>query len=296
MKRTINYKLESDYNSINAFLKDKNYPKAAFVYLRNTENTALINGIAEKLYKPLKKGDILTIIINEEKTSDIEAVKPDFDIKSIIIYEDEDILIVNKPSQMSIHPSINHYNDTLANYICHYYTSQGVDFVFRCINRLDKNTSGLTIIAKNILSSALLQRQVKEKTLQRTYLAICEGHIKEKGTIDAPIGRINDSIITRQVDYENGKSAITHFKRIKEKDSYSLIELQLETGRTHQIRVHLKHINHPIIGDDLYNPNYKDIERHALHSYKLDFIHPITNKKMSITAPLPKDMASIIDI
>ena len=120
MIRRINYKLESDYNSINAFLKDKSYPKAAFVYLRNNENTALINGVAEKLYKPLKKGDILTIIINEDKTSDIEAVKPDFDIKSIIIYEDEDILIVNKPSQMSIHPSINHYNDTLANYICHY--------------------------------------------------------------------------------------------------------------------------------------------------------------------------------
>lgn len=296
MKRIINYDIENEYSSINAFLKAKGYPKAAFVHLRNNDNCALINNKVSKLYKPLRKNDILTIIINEEKNSDIKPVQPDFDFKTIIIYEDEDILVINKPSGMSIHPSINHYEDTLANYVCHYYTTLGVDFVFRCINRLDKNTSGLTIIAKNMLSSALLSRQVKDKTLKRTYLAICEGSTEKHGTINAPIGRINDSIITRQIDYDNGKDAITHYEKVKENSKYSLVKLQLETGRTHQIRVHLKHITHPIIGDDLYNPNYNDIKRHALHSYKLDFIHPITNKKMSITAPLPRDMASIIDI
>jgi 23S rRNA pseudouridine1911/1915/1917 synthase len=137
---------------------------------------------------------------------------------------------------------------------------------------------------------------VKDKSLQRTYLAICEGIIDEKGTIDAPIGRADNSIITRQIDYDSGKYAITHYRRLKHGKKYSLVELKLETGRTHQIRVHLKHIGHPIIGDDIYNPDYSDINRHALHSYKLEFIHPITDKKMSITAPLPNDMASIIDI
>lgn len=295
MKREIIYNIDKDYSSINEYLKILNYPKSIFVYLRKTVDTALINGVSHKLYSPLKAGDTLTIIINEKKETEIIPVKPPFSFKEIILYEDEDILVLNKPYNLPIHPSINHYNDTLANYTAHFYTSKGVQFVFRCINRLDKDTSGATIIAKNMLSASLLSKQVKDKSLKRTYLAIVEGIPPKKGIIDAPIGRTSDSIITRQIDYINGQHAITNYKTIITRNTNSLVELTLETGRTHQIRVHMKHINHPIIGDYLYYPNFSLINRQALHSYKLEFSHPITKQKMSIIAPLPNDMKQIID-
>ena len=165
------------------------------------------------------------------------------------------------------------------------------------MNRLDRDTSGLVLIAKNMLSAAGLSLQQQARQIHRTYLAVVEGIIPESGTIDLPIARKEDSIIERCVDTLQGEHAITHYQRLSTVSldgcEYSLVQIQLETGRTHQIRVHMKAIGHPLPGDFLYNPNYKHIKRQALHSYRLEFIHPISGKALSFTQNIPTDFASL---
>ena len=213
----------------------------------------------------------------------------------VLVYEDEDLLIINKPANMPIHPSMNHHEGTMANGLLYYFTQKGEAFTFRCINRLDRDTSGLTIVAKHLLSAGILSRQVSKHEIKRTYRAICHGKTADSGIIDAPIARAADSTIERCVNFETGEYAITHYKRIAydENKDLSLLELRLETGRTHQIRVHLKHIGHPIIGDFLYNPDYRYCSRQTLHSYSLSFTHPITKKEMHFASPLPEDLKCI---
>ncbi|MBQ8519365.1 MAG: RluA family pseudouridine synthase, partial [Agathobacter sp.] len=212
-----------------------------------------------------------------------------------IVYEDEDLLVIDKPANMPIHPSMNHHEGTVANGLMYYFKEQGKEFTFRAINRLDRDTSGLAIVAKHLLSGGILSRQVSTKDIKRTYLAICHGKLPESGTIDAPIARMSDSTIERCVDLEKGEHAVTHYTRIAydEEKNLSLAELKLETGRTHQIRVHLKHLGYPIIGDFLYNPDYTFCKRQALHSASLSFIHPITKKEMHFASPLPEDLKCI---
>lgn len=195
---------------------------------------------------------------------------------------------------MPVHPSINNYDNTLANGIAYYYKMQGKSFVFRCINRLDRDTTGLLIIAKNALSASILSNQMKKREIHRTYLAVVSGiPEKETDTITAPIARKENSAIERCVDFINGERAVTHYQTVASKEDYSLLKLSLETGRTHQIRVHAKYIGNPLLGDYLYNPDFSKIQRVALHSYRLNFVHPITEKPMSFSAPLPKDMADL---
>ena len=201
---------------------------------------------------------------------------------------------MNKPADLPVHPSLGHYEDTLANYCAWHYHNQ---LVFRCVNRLDRDTSGLVLIAKNMLSAAGLSLQQQAREIHRTYLAIVEGIIPEEGTIDLPIARKEDSIIERCVDGSRGECAITHYRRISttclDGCEYSLVQIQLETGRTHQIRVHMKAIGHPLPGDFLYNPNYRHIKRQALHSYRLEFTHPISGKALSFTQNIPSDFKSL---
>ena len=191
---------------------------------------------------------------------------------------------------MPVHPSLNHYDHTLANAVCGYYNDQEIAYTFRCVNRLDRDTTGLTLIAKHMLSSAILSTAAARREISREYIAIASGKTPESGTIDAPIGRVAGSTIERQIDFENGERAITHYRRLAYHDGLSLLSLHLETGRTHQIRVHLKSIGHPLIGDFLYNPTDTTIKRQALHSYRLTFSHPITGESFVLTAPLPDDM------
>ncbi|MCR5668194.1 MAG: RluA family pseudouridine synthase [Lachnospiraceae bacterium] len=227
-----------------------------------------------------------------------------------VVYEDEDILVVNKPAGLPIHPSQNHYEDSLANAVMAYYKEQGENFVFRCINRLDRNTSGLTLIAKNMLSSAILSQDVMKRDIHRTYLALVERKGQEKtkvaqqlpdsGTIEAPIARVEGSTILREVNFETGDYALTKYWKLADFEDATLLKLQLGTGRTHQIRVHMSYIGHPLLGDDLYgNGTYQKIDsegkpiilnRHALHSYRLEFTHPITGEAMDLKADLPADM------
>ena len=294
MERTLEYLITDEFHnkSIEQFLKAQEFPHQAIVQLKKTNQGILRNGTWAYVNEKLIVGDKLVLhLVEDVPESSIDALY----VPLSIIYEDEDLLVIDKPSNMPIHPSMNHHEGTLANGLMYYFKEQGLDFTFRAINRLDRDTSGLTIVAKHLLSGGILSRQVSAKEIRRTYRAICQGNIPDNGTIDAPIGRVTDSTIERCVDFENGERAITHFKKIAydKNKNLSLVELKLETGRTHQIRVHLKHIGHPIIGDFLYNPDYTFCKRQALHSASLSFIHPITKKEMHFASPLPEDLKCI---
>ncbi len=295
MNRKLNYIITKEFHNktIEQFLKSEGFPHQVIVQLKKTTEGIVLNGHWAYVNEKLAEKDILNLMLIEDVAdTSIEAIPVNFHI----VYEDEDILIVDKPADMPIHPSMNHHEGTLANGLLYYYKEKGENFTFRCINRLDRDTTGLTIIAKHMLSAGILSRMVSARKIHRTYQAICQGLIPEEGTIDKPIARADGSTIERCVDEEKGEQAITHFRRlayVEDKD-VSLVELKLETGRTHQIRVHMKHIGHPIVGDFLYHPDYRYIQRQALHSASLEFIHPITKEKMHFHAPLHRDMQCIL--
>lgn len=294
MNRTITYIIneKNENQTIGQFLKIHGYSHPIIVGLKKTTNGILLNERWVYVSNRMKKGDVLTT--NIEETASNSKLEPVF-FPLDIVYEDDDLLIVNKTSNMPIHPSMGNYENTLANALAYYFKDQDSPFIFRCINRLDRDTTGLTIIAKNALSAAILGRQVSNRNIHRTYLAICEGNIPSCGTIDAPIARVCDSTIMRCVDFEYGEQAITHYWQLAYNKTLdlSLIKLKLETGRTHQIRVHMKHAGHPLIGDFLYHPDNTILHRQALHSCSLEFEHPVTKEKMHFHAPLPEDMECI---
>lgn len=294
MERTLEYIITDEFHNktVEAFLKAQEFPHQAIVQLKKTHEGILRNGIWAYTSEKLSTGDTLTLhLVEDVPESSIAAIF----VPLNIVYEDEDLLVIDKPANMPIHPSMNHHEGTVANGLMHYFKEQGKEFTFRAINRLDRDTSGLTMVAKHLLSGGILSRQVSTKEIKRTYRAICQGKLPESGTIDAPIARAADSTIERCVDFEHGERAVTHYKRIAydEEKGLSLVELRLETGRTHQIRVHLKHLGYPIIGDFLYNPDYTYCQRQALHSASLTFTHPITKKEMHFASPLPEDLKCI---
>lgn len=294
MKRIITYHIDNTSTGlrIEQYLRRLGYSYQNLTQLKKMPESILINGVWAYMRTQLKDGDVLTVRIRETESSpNIPAVKLPLDI----IYEDEDIIVVNKSARMPVHPSLNNYRNSLANALMYYYQEQGKPFIFRCTNRLDRDTSGLTVIAKHMVSSSILSCMGVRHEITREYLAIVRGGINPPGsTIDAPIGRTGSSLIERKIDLENGENAVTHYRVLEEKNGHSLVSLTLETGRTHQIRVHMKHIGHPLIGDYLYNPDMEFISRQALHSYRLAFFHPITGKQMVFTAPLPEDMYRVL--
>lgn len=302
MKRILTYPItESDSDQrIYDFLCHHGYSRHIRTWLKQHPGSVRLNGEEALFYFPLKNGDLLEISLEEEHPS--ENIVP-VDLPIHIIYEDEDLMVIDKPADMPVHPSIGNYENTLANAAAWYFHRQDIPFVFRCINRLDRDTTGLLILAKHMLSGAILSDQMKKRAIHRTYLAITEGKTDPAGTIDSPIGRTDQSLILRQVDQENGDSACTHYLQKcwhpktfypetlpVPQDGLSLVQLQLETGRTHQIRVHMTSIGHPLIGDTLYNPETALMNRQALHSYRLAFTHPVTGVSLEFTSPLPEDM------
>mgnify|MGYP004472395449 FL=1 len=303
MKRILTYPItESDSDQrIYDFLCHHGYSRHIRTWLKQHPGSVRLNGEEALFYFPLKNGDLLEISLEEEHPS--ENIVP-VDLPIHIVYEDEDLMVIDKPADMPVHPSIGNYENTLANAAAWYFHRQDIPFVFRCINRLDRDTTGLLILAKHMLSGAILSDQMKKRAIHRTYLAITEGKTDPAGTIDSPIGRTDQSLILRQVDHENGDSACTHYLQKcwhpktfypetlpVPQDGLSLVQLQLETGRTHQIRVHMTSIGHPLIGDTLYNPETALMNRQALHSYRLAFTHPVTGVSLEFTSPLPEDMA-----
>ena len=293
MERQILYIIDKDYKSISDFLKSKGYTSSNIVELKKYENGIVLNGTwAYMNQKPAILDRLLVRVCEYKKSENILPVFIKLDIK----YEDEDIVVVNKPSDMPIHPSLNNYENSMANALMYYYRDK--NFVFRCINRLDRDTTGLSVVAKHFLSAGILNTFMQRREIKRVYNAIVEddGSLKESGTVDAPIAREDDTLIKRRVSSE-GQRAITHYKVLKRLRGASLIELRLDTGRTHQIRVHMNYIGHPLVGDYLYNERYYDKEnvRPLLHSKSLSFIHPITGENLYIECELPKDFKERID-
>lgn len=295
MERVLQYRIaEPDAGlRIEQYLKLRGYSRQCLIHLKKQPGSVTVDGTGRFLNQPLSAGEQLVIRLNETESS---GKIPPVNLPLDIVYEDEDLLVINKPAGMPIHPSMNNYTNSMANGLAWYYAQQGKPFIFRCINRLDRDTSGLTLVAKNLLSSCILSQKAQEKAICREYRAIVRGHIcPENGTIDAPLVRRPGSIIEREVDFERGEKAVTHYHLLEEANGHSLISLRLETGRTHQIRVHMKYIGYPLIGDYLYNPDTEWIGRQALHSCRLAFVHPVTGEELDFSAPLPEDMQRVLD-
>lgn len=258
-------------------------------------NCIFLNSNTTFVNTKINIGDIVSISFDyEEDNSNIIAKNMNLDI----LFEDDSFLIINKPSGIPVHPSILHYEDSLSSGIKFYFDSIGLNKKIRPVNRIDKDTSGIVIFAKNEYVQECLIRQMQNKTLKKEYIAIVENFFDtKKGTIKLPICRKNGSIIERCVNNE-GDISITNYEVLKEKlfngFAISIIKCSLETGRTHQIRVHMSYLGHPIIGDSLYNGITNLMNRQALHSYNIEFIHPILNKKITIISPIPTDMKHII--
>lgn len=260
---------------------------ALITQIKKTENGIMLSGERVFVNKRVCEGDELIITIADD-TSDI----PEGNIPLDIIYEDEDIIAVNKPRNMPTHPSQNHYEDTLANGLMYYY--KGNNFTFRAITRLDRDTSGVVLIAKNPLSAANLSDDMKSGRIKKEYAAVtCGVPNPPKGRIDAPIKRLRESVILRCVSAD-GKEAVTDYETISVSGGLSLVRLYPLTGRTHQLRVHLSHIGTPIYGDDLYGAPQEN-ESVRLHCKKITFIHPHTKAKTVLEAPLPQDMTDLIN-
>ena len=294
MNRNIYYIIDEDSAGLRVeqFLRRKRYSGQNLSEIKRMPKSILVNGVHYYMRQELSKGDHLQVRICETKNS--EKIPPT-NLPLNIIYEDEDLLVLNKPAGMPIHPSLNNYTNSMANALAYYFQSQGKPFIFRCCNRLDRDTSGLTIVSKHLVSGSILSDMTKYREVHREYLAIARGSVTpSEGTIQAPLGRKEGTIIERTVDWEHGEDAVTHYKVVKEANGHSLVSLRLETGRTHQIRIHMKYLGYPLIGDYLYNPDMEYMTRQALHSHHMEFTHPITGEHMSFTAPLPEDMARVM--
>ena len=294
MNRNIDYIIDEDSAGLRVeqFLRRKRYSGQNLSEIKRMPKSILVNGVHYYMRQELSTGDHLQVRICETQNSEkIPPTKRPLDI----IYEDEDLLVLNKPAGMPIHPSLNNYTNSIANALAYYFQSQGKPFIFRCCNRLDRDTSGLTIVSKHLVSGSILSDMTKHREVHREYLAIARGSVTpSEGTIQAPLGRKEGTIIERTVDWEHGEDAVTHYKVVKEANGHSLVSLRLETGRTHQIRIHMKYLGYPLIGDYLYNPDMEYMTRQALHSHHMEFTHPITGEHMSFTAPLPEDMTRVM--
>lgn len=287
----LEYKIiNNKYDNIKQVLKEEFYISDRLLKKLKLNHQIFLNYIPVNInYSDLKIGDLISIVLDfEEEYDNIVPLKSNLNI----IYEDNYLLVVNKPSNMPVHPSCNHFEDSLSNIVKYYFDCIGLKRKIRIVNRLDKDTSGIVIFAKNEYIQESLIQQMKNNTFKKEYLAILNGILeKNSDIISAPIARKENSIIERCVNFETGDIAITHYDLIKTiNNKYSLVHFVLETGRTHQIRVHSAYIGHPILGDTLYGSSSNLINRQALHAQKVSFIHPITEKIMILEAPLPEDM------
>ena len=297
MERILSYiisPLDANF-TISDFLKKKGFSSQNIIELKKMERSVLIND--EWMHMNYRLQENQELIIHIQENSSNEHIVP-VPLPFPIIYEDEDIVVINKPADMPVHPSQNNYQNTLANAAAYYYEiEKNTPFIFRCINRLDRDTTGLTILAKNMYSANILASFMQERKIKRLYIAILDGTLEKKwGTINRPIGRKDNSTIEREVNFEHGEKAITHYYKIREFSNYQLAAFQLETGRTHQIRVHMASMNAPLVGDTLYNTKASAtlMNRQALHAYRISFPHPITGKLMKFSAPIPEDMTCFI--
>ncbi|MGN1030396.1 MAG: RluA family pseudouridine synthase [Butyricicoccaceae bacterium] len=281
---------KDDGRTVAQVLRSRGFSRHLITQVKYRPNGLMLDGARVRTNVRVQTGQLLRADLSGQQEN--EHILP-VSLPVRIAYEDEDILVADKPAAMPVHPSQGNYDNTLANALAYQFAQRGEPFVCRAIGRLDRDTTGLVLFAKHELSGCLLSDAMKRRAIKREYDAVCTGELPEQGTIDAPIARVDGSTIARTVDFERGERAITHFWRVRYENGYSLARVQLETGRTHQIRVHMKYIGHPLPGDFLYNPEDRIIGRQALHSRRLTFAHPITGEMMQLESPLPEDMQHI---
>ncbi len=273
------------------FLKEKEISRTALTDIKFNGGKILVNNEEVNVRFRLSNGDKVTIIFPPEIPS--EGLIGE-NIPLDILFEDEFLLIINKLPGMSTIPSREHPNGSLANALMGYYQKKGIEATSHIVTRLDRDTSGLVLIAKHRHVHHLFSKQQQSGMVKRTYVALAQGRIQQqKGTIEYPIGRRDDSIIEREAR-SDGQYACTHFNVVGRHKEFTHVELQLETGRTHQIRVHMSFIGHPLLGDDLYGGDTTMIERQALHCKKIKFTHPFNGREAIYSAPLPADLDCIL--
>lgn len=278
--RKISFTAEYDETVLKLLLSN-NVSKRLIKKLKQSENGITKDGMHIRTVDKVCKGECITIALKDEKTLEANG-----NLYVPILFENDDLIAFDKPYNMPVHPSIKHQGDTLGNY----FSYRCSDLSFRPVNRLDKDTSGICVVAKNAFSAKSLQQ-----SLEKTYYAVVCGKIERNGTIDAPIGRTDGSIITREVSL-SGQRAVTHYETVKcsNDERYTLVKINLETGRTHQIRVHFSYIGFPLAGDEMYGGDCSDISRQALHCKTVKFAHPITKEIITIDSELPEDMLRLI--
>ena len=286
MGSQINFKVGKEYDGrlVKEFLrKECNVSAALLTRLKLSENGITNNGVHTRAVDRVYFGDTITITLPQDKNGIAPVALPVH-----ILYEDEHLIVFDKQPLMAVHPVHGHIDDTLANAAAYYALSKGEQWTFRAVNRLDRDTSGALLVAKNAYSAAILPKTVRKK-----YIAVCEGIIEKGGTVNDPIRLKEGHSIQREVG-EGGVSAITHYRPIKYFNGHTLTEFDLETGRTHQIRVHMSSIGFPLAGDDMYGGKRDLISRQALHCGRVSFLHPVTKEPVSIDCPLPSDIMSIL--
>ncbi len=292
------YKIEKDADGLTVLqlLKSSLGLSHAFIkHLKFKENGITVNGKHETVRYVLKEGDIICLLTDDENAP--EKLTPS-DIELKIAFENRDLVVPDKPADMPTHQSFGHYTDTVANALAHRYREGSVPFVFRPVNRLDRNTSGLLLIARNRMSAAFLCNAMKSGEIKKQYIAILHGTLNDDGgVIDTYMRRSDESIIVRRVcrECEGGDRAITHFRVICRSATHTMVAASPITGRTHQLRVHFAYLGCPIEGDDMYGEESPYISRHALHSAVLSFPLPDKSGSMRVTSPLPEDMQRLAE-
>lgn len=280
--RRLEFVIPEEYNEkrVLSFLKGEIGLSSRLIRtLKTVPDGILLDGEHIRTIDPLKAGGVLTVNIPDDKTASLPG-----ETDPQIIYEDSDLLIVNKPAMLPIHESHNHQGDTLANCVSGYFHRKGIKCTFRAVGRLDKGTSGLVVCALNSYCASRLGGNI-----EKTYLAIVTGEFYGNGTIDKPIYRPDPMKTLRTAD-PRGDKAVTHWTALNSASGYTLMEIHLETGRTHQIRVHFASIGAPLLGDRMYGKEDERINHQALHCYKLILTHPVTGKTIKCAAPMPKEM------
>lgn len=275
------------------------FPEQTRSYLQKLikEGQVLVNGKLVKSGFQLSKGDEVSVNIQEPKELDVEPQKMDLDI----VYEDEDVILINKPKGMVVHPAPGHTTDTLVNGLLYHCKDNlsGINGVARpgIVHRIDRDTTGILIVCKNDLSHNSIAAQLKEHSINRRYRALVHGNLKtDEGTVEGPIGRHPVDRKKMAINERNGKPAVTHYKVLERFGNYTFIECVLETGRTHQIRVHMSSIGHPLVGDEVYGPvkcPFK-LQGQCLHAMVLGFVHPRTEEYMEFSAELPEYFESLL--
>lgn len=287
-----------DGRTVKAFLTETLHPSNKLLRsLKFRENGILLNGKQVTVRKLLHEGDCLSLALDDETLE--QSVEP-VDLPLAILYEDDDLVVPTKPADMPTHPSRDHHYDTVANALAYRYMTSGTPYIFRPINRLDRNTSGLLVVARNRLAAGRLTKSLQKGDFEKTYLAILDGVVPvDKGLLINYLHRTEKSIILREVcskEAEGAEYAETAFRVLLRGAAHTLVEAHPFTGRTHQLRVQFAHFGYPISGDDLYGTVDDAIGRHALHAYRLSFPHPMSGERLTLTAPLPEDFAHFANI